>query len=120
MFAIEYVIDDIARKLGKDPLHVRRVNFYGQGERNVTHYQQVVEDNIIDDLFDQLLASSDYVNRRAEIRRYNEASKVLRRGLAITPVKFGMDISVMIRSTSSGPEINRSSASMLLLVADTW
>ena len=90
MFAIEYVIDDIARKLGKDPLDVRRINFYGQGERNVTHYQQVVEDNIIDDLFDQLLASSDYENRRTEIRRYNEASKVLRRGIAITPVKFGI------------------------------
>jgi xanthine dehydrogenase large subunit len=90
MFAIEYVIDDIARKLGKDPLHVRRVNFYGQGERNVTHYQQVVEDNIIDDLFEQLLASSDYEKRRTEIRRYNEASKILRRGLAITPVKFGI------------------------------
>ena len=90
MFAIEYVIDDIARKLGKDPLDIRRINFYGQGERNVTHYQQVVEDNIIDDLFEQLLASSDYENRRKEIRRYNEASKVLRRGLAITPVKFGI------------------------------
>ncbi|HKJ20537.1 MAG TPA: xanthine dehydrogenase molybdopterin binding subunit, partial [Woeseiaceae bacterium] len=90
MFAIEYVIDDIARTLGKDPLEVRRINFYGQRERNVTHYQQVVEDNIIDDLFDQLLASSDYENRRTEIRRYNEASKVLRRGLAITPVKFGI------------------------------
>ena len=51
---------------------------------------KTVEDNIIDDLFDQLLASSDYNSRRTEIRRYNEASKVLLRGLAITPVKFGI------------------------------
>ena len=90
MFAIEYVIDDIARTLGKDPLDVRRINFYGKEDRNVTHYQQVVEDNIIDDLFDQLLASSEYENRREDIRRYNEASRILRRGIAITPVKFGI------------------------------
>ena len=67
MFAIEYVIDDIARTLGKDPLDVRRINFYGKEDRNVTHYQQVVEDNIIDELFDRLLASSDYENRREDI-----------------------------------------------------
>jgi xanthine dehydrogenase large subunit len=90
MFAIEYVIDDIARTLGKDPLEVRRVNFYGRDERNVTHYRQVVEDNILDDLFDELLVTSDYEERRLEIRRFNEASRILRRGIAITPVKFGI------------------------------
>ena len=90
MFAIEYVIDDIARTLGKDPLEVRRANFYGTEDRNVTHYQQVIEDNIIHELFDELLASSDYEQRRVEIARFNEASKVLRRGIAITPVKFGI------------------------------
>jgi xanthine dehydrogenase large subunit len=90
MFAIEYVIDDIARTLGMDPLLVRRRNFYGKDERNVTHYQQVVEDNIADELFDQLLASSNYEQRRAEIRKSNTASKVLKRGIAITPVKFGI------------------------------
>jgi len=90
MFAIEYVIDDIARALDKDPLAVRRQNFYGEDERNVTHYQQVIEDNIVDELFDQLLVSSDYEGRRAEIREFNAASKVLKRGIAITPVKFGI------------------------------
>ena len=90
MFAIEYVIDDIARDLGLDPLAVRQHNLYGKDERNVTHYQQVVEDNITDELFDQLLASSDYEQRRAEIREFNAASKVLKRGIAITPVKFGI------------------------------
>ena len=90
MFAIEYVVDDIARELGKDPVEVRRENFYGHDERNVTHYQQVVEDNMADMLFDQLLASSDYEQRRAHIREFNARSKVLRRGIAMTPVKFGI------------------------------
>jgi xanthine dehydrogenase large subunit len=90
MFAIEYVIDDIARALGEDPCAVRRRNFYGDGERNVTHYQQLVDDNIVDELFDRLLASSDYTARRAEIREFNAANRLLRKGIAITPVKFGI------------------------------
>ena len=90
MFAIEYVMDDIARTLGRDPLQVRRNNFYGTDDRNVTQYQQVVEDNIIDEIFDQLVSSSDYVKRRAEIKAFNEGSPILKRGIAITPVKFGI------------------------------
>jgi len=90
MFAIEYVIDDIARKLGKDPLEVRRRNFYGLDERNVTHYQQTIEDNILDEIFDRLVATSEYEKRREEIRESNRASLILRRGIAITPVKFGI------------------------------
>jgi xanthine dehydrogenase large subunit len=90
MFAIECVIDDIARTLGKDPLAVRRQNFYGIEDRNVTHYQQVVEDNIADELFDRLLTSSDYEERRKAIHAFNAGSKVLKRGIAITPVKFGI------------------------------
>ncbi|MCO4811357.1 MAG: xanthine dehydrogenase molybdopterin binding subunit [Gammaproteobacteria bacterium] len=90
MFAIECVIDDIARTLGKDPLAVRRQNFYGTEDRNVTHYQQVVEDNIADELFDRLLASSDYPERRKSIHAFNAESQVLKRGIAITPVKFGI------------------------------
>jgi xanthine dehydrogenase large subunit len=96
MFAIEYVVDDIARHLGKDPLDIRRRNFYGKNERNVTHYQQVIEDNVIDELFAALLASSDYENRRAEIRDFNAGSKVLKRGIAITPVKFGISFTSTI------------------------
>ena len=90
MFAIEYVIDDIARQLGLDPLDVRRRNFYGKDERNTTQYRQVVEDNILDELFDRLLESSDYQARRAAIREFNAGSRVLRKGIAITPVKFGI------------------------------
>lgn len=90
MFAIEYVIEDIARALGKDPLEIRRRNFYGQDERNVTHYQQPVDDNIIDEIFNKLVADSDYEKRRAEIRKFNADAKILRRGISITPVKFGI------------------------------
>ena len=90
MFAIEYVIEDIARTLGKDPLEVRRRNFYGKGERNVTPYHQVVEESLADTLFDRLLKSSDYTRRRDEIRSFNDGSRVLKRGISMTPVKFGI------------------------------
>jgi len=90
MFAIEYAIEDIARELGKDPLEIRRRNFYGKEDRNVTQYQQVVEDNVIDEIFDQLVSSSDYEKRRTEIDAFNAGSDILKRGIAITPVKFGI------------------------------
>ncbi len=90
MFAIEYVIDEIARKLDLDPLDVRRRNYYGTSDRNVTPYGQVVEDNIISAITDQLEASSNYRQRRDEIRAWNAASPILKRGIAMTPVKFGI------------------------------
>jgi len=96
MFAIEHAIDDVALVLGKDPLEVRRRNFYGQDERNVTHYEQVIEDNVIDEIFDTLLASSDYEQRRASVRKFNAESSVLKRGIAITPVKFGISFTSTI------------------------
>ncbi|MDX1515287.1 MAG: xanthine dehydrogenase molybdopterin binding subunit [Woeseiaceae bacterium] len=90
MFAIEYVIDDIARELGLDPLDVRKRNFYGVGERNVTPYGQVVEDNIVHDIVALLERDSDYARRRSEIADHNANSRILRRGIALTPVKFGI------------------------------
>ncbi len=90
MFAIEYAIDDIARTLDLDPLEVRRRNFYGIGERDVTQYGQAIEDNILDMIADKLEASADYRKRRAAIRDFNASSPVLKRGIALTPVKFGI------------------------------
>jgi xanthine dehydrogenase large subunit len=90
MFAIECVVDDIARHLQKDPLEVRRVNFYGIGDRDITQYQQKVTDNIIADIVDELAASSEYARRVAEIREFNRDSIILKRGIALTPVKFGI------------------------------
>jgi len=90
MFAIENIVDDIARYLGKDPLAVRRSNFYGVDDRNTTQYLQTIEDNILHDIVDELESSSDYGSRVAEIRKFNAASPVLKRGIALTPVKFGI------------------------------
>ncbi len=92
--AIEYILDDIARALGRDPLDVRRVNYYGKTERNVTPYGQVIADNIIHELTDELVTSSRYCERRDEIAAFNATSPVLKRGLAFTPVKFGISFNV--------------------------
>ena len=90
MFGIEVVIDEIANHLGLDPLNVRRRNFYGVNERNVTQYEQTIEDNIIHDLVDTLEQSALYRDRRASIREFNAANTVLKKGIALTPVKFGI------------------------------
>ncbi|OYU84758.1 MAG: xanthine dehydrogenase molybdopterin binding subunit, partial [Burkholderiales bacterium PBB5] len=92
--AVEMVLDDIARTLGQDPLAVRRANFYGTSTHNVTPYGQVVEDNIIAPLVDQLASQCSYTARRAEIAAYNARSPVLQRGLALTPLKFGISFNV--------------------------
>nr|WP_298686689.1 xanthine dehydrogenase molybdopterin binding subunit [uncultured Dongia sp.] len=90
MLGIEEVIDAIARHLEMDPLDVRKVNFYGKGARNVTPYHMVVEDSIISELVTELEASSDYRARRREISKLNAANAYVKRGLALTPVKFGI------------------------------
>ena len=96
MVAIEAVMDDIARALCRDPLDVRRANFYGTTDRNVTPYGMVVEDNIIPRIADELEASSDYRARRKRIREFNAESPILRRGIALTPVKFGISFNATI------------------------
>ncbi|MDT4798887.1 putative xanthine dehydrogenase subunit D [compost metagenome] len=90
MVAIEEIMDAIARSLGKDPLEVRKLNYYGKDERNVTHYYQTVEHNMLAEMTEELEASSEYAKRREEIRAFNAKSPVLKKGLAMTPVKFGI------------------------------
>ena len=90
MFAIEYVLEEIARHLGKDPLDVRRANFYGDAPRDETPYRMKVEDNVMPELSSRLERSSRYRERRAEIAAWNRASPILKRGIALTPVKFGI------------------------------
>ena len=92
--AIEYVIDEIARNLGRDPLDIRRLNFYGRSERNVTPYGQEIVDNVIHELVAELEGSSEYRARRAAIQQFNAGSPVLKKGLALTPVKFGIAFNV--------------------------
>ncbi|NVJ70816.1 MAG: xanthine dehydrogenase molybdopterin binding subunit [Alphaproteobacteria bacterium] len=90
MLGIEYVIDDIARALGKDPAEVRLKNLYGDKGRDMTPYGMTVEDNIAGDLITLLAEQADYRARREAIRAFNETSPVLKKGIALTPVKFGI------------------------------
>ena len=94
MVGIERVIDEIAFKLGKDPLEVRRANFYAakgiESDRNITPYHMQVEDCVIDEIVDALAVSSDYAARRKEIGAWNKKQPLLKRGIALTPVKFGI------------------------------
>ena len=115
------IIDNIARELGKDPLDIRRLNYYASNDlvagqtatasdsfkdsegaadsapevRNTTPYGQQVEDNVIHELTDQLVKSSDYQQRRQAIRAFNQTSPILKKGIALTPVKFGISFNVV-------------------------
>ncbi len=91
---MEVIIERIGRQLGKDPLDVRRLNFYGVDTRNVTPYGQLVEGNLLEPLVDELEASSEYRARREAVRAFNAASPVLKKGIALTPVKFGISFNV--------------------------
>jgi xanthine dehydrogenase large subunit len=94
MMAIERVIDAIAWELGLDPLDVRRANLYGPG-RDVTPYGQTVEDHdVAPALIEQLERSSNYRGRRKEIAAFNARSPILKRGIALTPVKFGISFTL--------------------------
>ena len=95
MIGMERAIDRIAATLGMDPAAVRAVNFYphkdSEGdEGKIAPYGMVVEDCIIGDIWSELTETSDYTKRREEIRAWNRESPVLKRGLAMTPVKFGI------------------------------
>jgi xanthine dehydrogenase large subunit len=90
----ELVLDHIARHLGLDALSVRRANWYGQTERKLTPYGQTVDDNVIAPLVDELAASAAYAQRRAAVAEFNAHSGVLKKGLALTPVKFGISFNV--------------------------
>ena len=90
MMAIERAIDAIAWSLGLDPLDVRKRNVYGDAERDLTPYGQRVADNVLPGLIETLEQTSDYRPRRAAVAAFNAQSRYLKRGLALTPVKFGI------------------------------
>ncbi|MCM2343452.1 MAG: xanthine dehydrogenase molybdopterin binding subunit [Alphaproteobacteria bacterium] len=98
MLLIEYIIDEIARTLGKDPLDVRKINLYDPmgalKKRCMTHYGMKVEDNVLHDLIPALEKSGAYTKRRAEIKKFNASSKILKKGIALTPVKFGISFTL--------------------------
>ncbi|SMQ72072.1 xanthine dehydrogenase, molybdenum binding subunit apoprotein [Devosia lucknowensis] len=90
MMAAERWIEDIAYALGKDPLDIRKANFYGTDTDNVTPYHQTVADNVVHRVVEELEASSDYGSRREAVLAFNRTSTVLKKGIALTPVKFGI------------------------------
>jgi len=102
----ELMMDDIARHLGEDPLTIRKRNLYGikhdhirtadgeVDERNQTHYGQTVEHNVLPELIEELEKTSDYWQRREEIKAFNANSPFLKKGLSLTPVKFGISFTV--------------------------
>ena len=90
MMAIENIIDHIANSLKKDSAEIRRRNFYQKKKKNITHYNMKVEDNVIQEIFDKLLKSSNYKSRQLNIKKFNEQNKYIKKGISITPVKFGI------------------------------
>ena len=89
MMAIEQVVDEIARHLGRDPLEIRKLNLYGGEGRTLTPYHQEVEEDLRG-LVAALERDAGYAARRRELEAFNAASPWLKRGIALTPVKFGI------------------------------
>jgi xanthine dehydrogenase large subunit len=116
MLGIERVLDHVAHAVGRDPLEVRRLNYYaakapegpGTGKRyggeyspksdglgpQITHYGQPVEDFILHEMTERLVSSSDYSGRKAAIADWNARNPILKKGLALTPVKFGISFTL--------------------------
>ncbi|MEM7197049.1 MAG: molybdopterin cofactor-binding domain-containing protein, partial [Pseudomonadota bacterium] len=91
MMVAEWVMERIARATGQDPLDVRRANLYCQGKAdNVTPYFMPIEDFVMHEMLDQLERTGDYRTRREAVRAFNQTSPIIKRGLALTPVRFGI------------------------------
>jgi xanthine dehydrogenase large subunit len=90
MVGAERFIEEVAFATGLDPLEVRKRNLYGGAERDVTPYHQTVEDNIAGEVIERLELACDYRARQAAIHRANATSPIVKRGIALTPVKFGI------------------------------
>ncbi len=90
MFCIENIIENIAQKLNREASEIRKINFYKDKIKNTTHYGMKITDNVIENIFNKLIKKSNYKKRKIEIDNFNKKNKVLKKGIAITPVKFGI------------------------------
>ena len=95
MMAIENIIDNISRYLNKDSCEIRKINFYKKNKKNITHYGMKIEDNVINEIFNKLIKKSNYKKRCLEIKKYNSRNKYKKKGIAITPVKFGISFTTI-------------------------
>jgi xanthine dehydrogenase large subunit len=89
---IENILQEIALKVGRDAYDVRRLNAYRDGDptANTTPYGQIVSNHVLAELFDRLETTSDYRRRMAEVIQWNAGSKTHVKGLAMSPIKFGI------------------------------
>lgn len=94
MVFAERLMDQLAVKLGQDPLTIRKRNFYGKN-RDITPYNQQVTDNIIRKLVLELEKTSDYKKRRKQIATFNKNNKFLKKGISLNPIKFGIAFTLM-------------------------
>jgi xanthine dehydrogenase large subunit len=90
MAVIENLIDMIARELKKDPDEIRKINFYGMDSCNTTHYGETVENNRLFIMHEQIHKMSEYQKRREEIKKFNKENEFYKKGISLTPVKFGI------------------------------
>ena len=105
MMAIENIIDNVARYLKKDPSEIRKINFYGQNKRNITHYGMKINDNVINEIFKNLIEKSNYKKRYKEIKNFNLKNRFRKKGIALTPVKFGISFTT-IHLNQAGALVN--------------
>ena len=90
MLVGERVIEEIAFSIAQDPLEVRKINLYGIDKKNITPYHQKVRDNISRKIISELEKTSGYKKRRMQIISFNKKSKLIKKGISLTPVKFGI------------------------------
>lgn len=87
---IESIIEDMAFYLKKDAFEIRKLNLYGTTDRNVTPYNQIVEHNVLPEIFEKLHKTSDYSKRKKEIENFNSKKSGKLRGISMTGAKFGI------------------------------
>jgi xanthine dehydrogenase large subunit len=94
MIVIETILEHIAFHLGLSLDEIRKINYYGKNDRNITPYGQNITDNIIVELSDQLMGKIDYEGRKNEITKFNQENKILKKGIAAMPIKFGISFNM--------------------------
>ncbi|MDP6257839.1 MAG: xanthine dehydrogenase molybdopterin binding subunit [Rhodospirillales bacterium] len=94
MIVIEIILEHIAHHLGQNLDDIRKVNYYGQDDRNQTPYGQIVNDNIIEEMVDRLTREIDYEGRKKAIEKFNAENQTLKKGIAVMPIKFGISFNM--------------------------
>jgi len=95
ILAAEHIIDRVARHRGLDPLAVRQRNFYGPAPRAQTHFGQTVEDFVANKIVADLAKDVDYDARRKAIDAFNAANPILKKGMALCAIQFGISFTAI-------------------------